>query len=34
MDKFSNMLNVSNLGKFELSFALPTSVYDEDSHEW
>ncbi len=32
--KFSNMLNVSSLGKFEFSYALPTSVYDEDSREW
>ena len=32
--KFSDMLDVSNLGESRLSFALPDTVYDEDSHNW
>ena len=32
--KFVAMLDVSALDKFEPSFALPTSVNDEDSAEW
>lgn len=34
MSQFSNMLAVSNLGNSELSYALPSSVRDEDSREW
>ena len=33
-NKFSDMLSVSNLGNYDLSYALPTSVYDEASREW
>ena len=32
--KFNAMLDVSALDRFEASFALPTSVHDEDSAEW
>ena len=32
--KFGNLLEVSDLGQSELSFALPDTVYDEDSHNW
>ncbi len=32
--KFSDMLDVSDLGESRLSFALPDTVYDEDSHNW
>lgn len=32
--KFSDMLEVSDLGQSQLSYALPDTVYDEDSHNW
>ena len=34
MLRFSNVLEVSNLGKYEHSYNLPSSVFEEDSHEW
>ena len=32
--KFGDMLDVSDLGESQVSFALPDTVYDEDSHKW
>ena len=32
--KFSQMFAVADLGQFEHSFSLPTSVFDEESREW
>lgn len=31
---FSRLLDVSDLGEITLSYALPTSLYDEESREW
>ncbi len=32
--RFSQMFAVADLGQFEHSFSLPTSVFDEESREW
>ena len=32
--RFRNMLDVSNLGEHEHSYRLPTSVFEDESHEW
>ena len=32
--RFRSMLEVSNLGEYEHSYSLPTSVFEEDSREW
>ncbi|WP_420442157.1 oxygenase MpaB family protein [Candidatus Palauibacter sp.] len=32
--RFTDMLNVSDLGGYEHSYRLPTSVFEEDSDEW
>jgi len=34
MERFSSLFAVSNLGRYEHKYSLPTSVFDEDSHEW
>ena len=32
--RFSEMLDVSDLGRVDHSYSLPTSVFDEDSRQW
>ena len=32
--RFRSLLDVSNLGGYEHSYSLPTSVFEEDSREW
>ncbi len=32
--RFRDMLEVSNVGEYEHSYSLPSSVFDEDSREW
>ena len=34
LGRFSTMLNVSNLGQPALSYKLPDSLYDDESHKW
>ncbi|MXX68256.1 MAG: DUF2236 domain-containing protein [Gemmatimonadales bacterium] len=34
MERFSSLFAVSNLGRYEHKYSLPTSVFDEDSAEW
>ena len=34
MRKFGQLLDATNLYEYEPSYALPTSLYDEDSREW
>lgn len=34
MDAFNTLLQASDLGQLELSYKLPTSVFDGDSREW
>ena len=34
LKRFQELLNFVNLGRIEHSYALPTSVHDEDSAEW
>ncbi len=34
LDAFNTLLQASDLGELELSYKLPTSVFDEDSREW
>ena len=32
--RFRGLLEVSNMGQYEHSYHLPSSVFEEDSHEW
>ena len=32
--RFNALLDASDLGEIEHSYALPTTLHDEDSHDW
>ena len=34
MKRFNALMDASDLGEIEHSYALPTTLYDEDSHDW